>query len=149
MNSSQQQQLSLPSPESPLALSTSFDILPSNYLTVPNVRPPRPISPLLRQDTIEEEEEDLRILQEHTSTALQILVLSRSHTPADPHTSPSPPIRPTSLSNRLYMSIYSSSSVDTTHSEYSNPPARSYRVPDYSTMSPSRKITPVRPSHLA
>jgi hypothetical protein len=49
--------------------------------------------------------------------------------------------RPISLSERIYMSVYSSSSVDTEHSEYSNPPARKYRVPNFQNM--SRKITSV------
>jgi hypothetical protein len=146
---SSQQQLSLPSPESPLVPSTCSDIPPSSYLTVPSCRPPRPISPLSRQIPIEEDDdEDLRIFEEHTPTALRILVPSRRHEPTNPRTSPSPLTRPPPLSTRLYMSVYSSSSIDTAHSDYSNPPARSYRVPDYSNMSSSRKITPVRPTHL-
>ncbi|KAH8627905.1 hypothetical protein IG631_17673 [Alternaria alternata] len=47
------------------------------------------------------------------------------------------------LLNHRYMLIRSTSTTDTEHSEYSNPPVRRYRVPEFANMSSStRKITP-------
>jgi hypothetical protein len=68
------------------------------------------------------------------------------HDEQDPTTSVSnlslsPLVLPVPLSERVYMSVYSSSSVDTEHSEYSNPPAQKYRVTNHQNM--SRKISPV------
>jgi hypothetical protein len=51
------------------------------------------------------------------------------------------PARRSSLSDRLHMSVYSTSSADTELSEFSNPPARRYREPNVQKM--SRKITAV------
>jgi hypothetical protein len=50
--------------------------------------------------------------------------------------------RPKSLSDRIYMSVYSTSSVDTELSEFSNPPARRYSVPNSQNM--PKKLSAVR-----
>jgi hypothetical protein len=76
------------------------------------------------------------------STFVQDYHDEQDSTASLPNLTLSPPTLPISLSERIYMSVYSSSSVDTEHSEYSNPPARKYRVTSFQNM--SRKITPVR-----
>jgi hypothetical protein len=50
--------------------------------------------------------------------------------------------RPKSLSHRIYMSVYSASSVDTELSEFSNPPARRYSVSNSQNM--PKKLSVVR-----
>jgi hypothetical protein len=142
MESTQHEHLSLPSPGLSITSSTCLDIPSAGYLTVPGLRTQRPTRRQTRPDSIDEEDPGLLIPSE-LSIALQISVPLECFTPTDTHNSSSPRTWAISLSNRLYMSVYSSSSVDTAHSEYSNPPARSYRVPDFSIMS-SQKITPVR-----
>jgi hypothetical protein len=145
MASSQQEEPLPSSPEHTLRPSISIDILPTSYLTVPIIRPSKrlPIrqahnttnSTLANALLLEEEQSDLEPLPcifepspETTSTACSILPVS--------------PPRPIPLSERLYMSVYSTSSVETDLSEFSNPPARSYRAPNSLKM--SRKITVVR-----
>lgn len=49
------------------------------------------------------------------------------------------------LRNRTYMSVYSSTSAESEYSVYSNPPARTYRLPSFQDMSASRKVSAVRP----
>lgn len=145
---SEQEDPQVSSPESSIATSTSFDISPSSYLTVPNTRTKRRL-PLLPGPTVFDQDDfdfDITVSSYRGSTSEaipQVHSPSRSSPPIGFDTSQLQPTRPNHLSDRLYMSVYSSSSLDTEHSEYSNPPARRYRVPDFAKMSSARKITVV------
>jgi hypothetical protein len=144
MESPQQEQLSSSPPASPITSSTSVDIAPSSYLTVPIIVPSGPYLLLPGPGTFEQDFTDLLLLPEDKSPADLIpLILepAQDQTPTPSSTPPGTPPQSIPLSDRIYMSVYSSSSADTDLSEFSNPPARRYRVPDPPKM--SRKISAV------
>lgn len=147
MDTTQQDNISLSSPAQSLASSSALTISPSSYLTVPNPRSLRSPLSLPRRIAFEEDDSKVHItsdLSPASEPLPQILVLSRSNTPTGSSTSTSPRSRSKILSDRLYMSVHSTSSTDTDTSEYSNPPARPYRIPSFQRMSGSRKISAVR-----
>lgn len=144
MDTTQQDNISLSSPAQSLASSSALTISPSSYLTVPNPRSLRSPLSLPRRIAFEEDDSKVHItsdLSPASEPLPQILVLSRSNTPTGSSTSTSPRSRSKILSDRLYMSVHSTSSTDTDTSEYSNPPARPYRIPSFQRMSGSRKIS--------
>jgi hypothetical protein len=144
MASPQQEQQLPSSPELSVPSSASINISPSNYLTVPVTRPSRRLPALPGPSPFEHNFSDAFVSFGHRSTSEplpHILEPTRVTTPTACLNS-SIASRPNSLSERLYMSVYSTSSVDTDLSEFSNPPARSYRVSNSQKM--SRKITVVR-----
>jgi hypothetical protein len=150
MGTPEQEQFLLSSPESIPSSSVSLDIPPSSYLAVPIVRTPGSYLPLPGPNSFEQDFADELLLSEDRSTSEpipHILAPAQESTPTASCISPaSPPWPSSSLSDRVYMSVYSSSSVDTELSEFSNPPARRYRVANTQKM--SRKISAVRLSSI-
>jgi hypothetical protein len=144
MESPQEEQLSSSPPASPITSSNSVDIAPSSYLTVPITVPSGPCLLLPGPGSFGKNFIDLLLLPEDKSPADLIpLILgpAQEQTPTPSSTPPATPPQSVPLSDRVYMSVYSSSSADTDLSEFSNPPARRYRVPDPPKM--SRKISAV------
>jgi hypothetical protein len=137
MASSQQKEYLPTSLEHILPYPTSIQISPSSYLTVPDNRPSGRLSASQISDTsvLVEERSDLE-------PELHIIEPLPETTPPACYILPGRPYRPIPLSERVYMSVYSTSSVDTDLSEFSNPPARNYRTSTSQEM--SRKITVVR-----
>jgi hypothetical protein len=144
MASFQQEELSLPSLEYRLPSPPSFRISSSGCLQVPHSRPSKRLLAsrrlkLTASDTFATSlpfEEQL----DHESKSYTIEPSPETAPPVC-LVSPGPPYRPIPLSERVYMSVYSNSSVDTDLSEFSNPPARSYRTSTSQKM--SRKINVV------
>jgi hypothetical protein len=134
MASSQQKEYLPTSLEHILPYPTSIQISPSSYLTVPDNRPSGRLSASQISDTsvLVEERSDLE-------PELHIIEPLPETTPPACYILPGRPYRPIPLSERVYMSVYSTSSVDTDLSEFSNPPARNYRTSTSQEM--SRKIT--------
>jgi hypothetical protein len=128
-------------------LPASLAISPLRFLTVPNTRHPRRSSSSPQPDYIIQEGPDALLIPEvpeeqpRESFKLDIDISPPKTTPTSIGTQSIETSRPIPLSERTYMSVYSSSSADTELSEFSNPPARRYRVPNPSKM--PRKITPV------
>jgi hypothetical protein len=145
MASPQQEDQLHTSPGLILPLPASIALSPSGFLTVPSPRYlRRSTSPPIPVHIVPVDPDALLIPGEHPGERFQLDTYKFVHniTPAAAcHSSVETP-RAIPLSARNYMSVYSSSSVDTELSEFSNPPARRYRVPDPSKM--PRKITPVR-----
>lgn len=150
MDQTQQDNPSLSSPESSQTSPISLSIPPSNYLTVPSTRPLRLSRPLRPSSSIEFETPEPLFVPGTPSSS----IISPSEVPvstSDPigrsvSKSPRPPRSPSrgfSPYQRpiLMSSVYSAASESSEHSEYSNPPARTYRVPSFSAMSGFRKIT--------
>lgn len=140
--------ISFPHTGSSTATSTSLNISPSSYLTVPHSRSSRlPIS-LPGPAAFDQEGSDAHVYSNQSLASEpghRIIVPSRSNTPTSLCASQLSPSLPNPLSDRLYMSVYSSSSLDTRNSEFSNPPARRYRLPAFSNkMSSSQRISAVR-----
>lgn len=151
MDTPQQQEFLLSSPESIPSSSASLDIPPSSYLAVPIAIRPGSHLFLPGPNSFEQDFGDELLLPENRSASEpipHILEPAQEHTPTASCISPTLSPRPSSsLSDRVYMSVYSSSSVDTELSEFSNPPARRYRVPNTQKM--SRKISAVRLSSMS
>lgn len=145
MDSSQQDDQLLSSPESSQVSLTSFGITPSSYLTVPSTRPSGPLLSLPGPAVLREDDTELLLPSTDrpspSGSVPLILEPSRITTPRERQQSPSPSrLLPPPL---IYMSVYSSTSTDSEFSVYSNPPARVYRVPSFQKMSGSRKISAV------
>jgi hypothetical protein len=145
MDSPQQEQLRISSLPSPVPSSASLDISTARYLTLPTTAPSGPYFCLPGPDTSERDSIDaLLIAEDHSvsESTPRTLGPTQDLEPASSFTLSVLPSQPCSLSDRVYMSVYSSSSVDTELSEFSNPPARRYRVPNTPKM--SKKISTVR-----
>jgi len=144
MEPPQEEQFSASSSASPVAIIASVGTAPSSYLTVPIAVPSGPLLLLPGPRTPKQESLDLLLLPEDNLSSDSIpLTLEplQQPSPAPSGTPPAPLPSPIPLSDRVYMSVYSSSSADTDLSEFSNPPARRYRMPDPPKM--SRKISMV------
>lgn len=150
MDPSKQDDPPLSSPESSSASSTWFNIPPTSYLTVPSTRPEGTSFVLPGPTAFEEDDLDPITRPSQSSPSdtvpqilepLRISIPTRQSTPV-----PYPQEIPEQPPNQVYMSVYSASSADSEYSVYSNPPARSYRVPSFQNMSASRKISTVCPS---
>jgi hypothetical protein len=118
---------------------------PSSFLTVPNSRPSGRLSASHRFKLTASDISDTPVLfegQPDHEAEFHIIEPLPETTPPTRCISPGPLYRPIPLSERVYMSVYSTSSVDTDLSEFSNPPARSYRTSTSQKM--SRMITVVR-----
>jgi hypothetical protein len=119
-------------------------ISPSEFLAVPNARSSKRSTSLPALKHILQEYPDALLIPEERSaseTIPDILRRQRKTTPTRLSISPIELSRSKPLSDRVYMSVYSSSSVDTELSEFINPPARRYRVPESHKM--PRKISSV------
>jgi hypothetical protein len=144
MDSPQQEQLRISSLPSPVPSSASLDTSTARYLTIPTTAPSGPYFCLPGPDTSERDSIDTLLIPEDQSVSASIpgiLGPPQDLDSASSFTLPVLPSQPCSLSARVYMSVYSSSSVDTELSEFSNPPARRYRVPNTPKM--SKKISTV------
>lgn len=146
MDSPQQDELPLSSPESSRASSTALSILPSSYLTVPSTRPTGASFILPGPRPFEQEDSDLLVpsLHSRSSTPVpQIQEPLRPRSPGSRLASPTSQEYISSPTEPVFMSVYSASSAESEQSIYSNPPARVYRVPSFRNMSNSRKPTAV------
>jgi hypothetical protein len=143
MDTTQQDEPPLSSPESSRG-STSFNIQSTHYLTVPITGPTSSYLTLPRPLSSEEEHPDWlqsSLLPRSASVPIpRIREPSPSNVPSEQDISSS--FSP-QLSDRTFMSVYSSTSAESEHSVYSNPPARVYRVPSFQNMSASRRISTV------
>jgi hypothetical protein len=115
----------------------------SNYLTVPNSKSLNRNLHLRKQKrTLQDSTDTPLSSEEHSASGSEPEILEPSQeTFSNLCSSPARAPWLTPLSERLYMSVYSSSSADTDLSEFSNPPARSYRTPNPYKM--PRKISTV------
>jgi hypothetical protein len=133
-----------PSPlELTLQPSSTVNIPSSDYLRVPEI--PKSPSSLSTPDPDLQADTDAPLIHAKLSTTTPVpsIIEPSPYTTFEHSSTNSTALtRSSVLSKRLYMSIYSSSSVDTDFSDFSNPPARSFRVSTTSKM--SRKITAVR-----
>jgi hypothetical protein len=120
------------------------DIPSSNYLTVPNRNFSSRILYLRKQNRRLQDLTDTSLFSGKLSASGSIPILLEPSEETVTNFDSSPARGPASipLSERLYMSVYSSSSVETDLSEFSNPPARTYRTPNSHKM--PRKISAVR-----
>ena len=146
MESSQPDSFTFSSPISSSASSAAFDISPSTYLRVPNSPPSRPSRSLPGPVAVEQNELTTRPLsRQQPESQLASLISAPPQSPSsDSRNSTAPRAGLGSIASREYMSVYSTSSFDTVNSEYSNPPARSYRLPNFPKMSDTRRISEVR-----
>ena len=143
MASSQQENSTLTASVSYSTSSAQFNISPSRYLRVPAPKISKRPSSRPKLHTWNQRNSKLDCSFNDNSllaSVPRIPFSSRVRTPGCSSVS-QPPTWPVSLSNRLYLSVYSSSSNDTEQSDYSNPPARQYCVPNFPKMTSSRKIT--------
>ncbi|KAF2116944.1 hypothetical protein BDV96DRAFT_39122 [Lophiotrema nucula] len=141
MDSSKQDELPVSSPASSSASSTLLSLPPSSYLTVPSTRPtghhlslPGPFLPLDEEDTPLGRPTPPQALPQILEP-IQTAASFPRHSPTSPPSLLARPPEPTFMS-----SVYSSASVDSEYSTYSNPPARAYRLPSFQNMS-TRKIS--------
>jgi hypothetical protein len=142
MTSPQRQDFHLSPTQLTLLSAKPLGISPSNYLTVPKPKARNRTSIIPEQ---------IRTLRDHTNALVSsgkesaIKYISGIPEPLRETIpilcSEAKELRPIPLSDRLYMSVYSSSSVDTELSDFSNPPARRYRTPNSHKM--PRKISTV------
>lgn len=124
--------------------SSTINIPSSNYLRVPETRRPKRRLSRSTPDLDLQDDTEAPLIHGETSTTAPIpsVIEPRHQTTFDYFSTDSIAVpRPCPLSERLYMSIYSTSSVDTDFSDFSNPPARTYRISTSSKM--PRKITTV------
>ena len=150
MDSNTQDEHPHSSPTSSQPSTTLLSVSPSSYLTVPGATPtginlslPGPsqfapeegldfLVPFTSSRTVSNPvAEEQEAVSSGSPSLLRLLQLSRLE----------------SSSNPLHMSVYSSTSADsstTEYSAYSNPPPKKYRVPTFEKMSDSRKVTSVR-----
>lgn len=132
-------------PQHSQPISSSIDSLPSRYLQVPGLRHTRRLPSLHRSRSTHKPLEDRLEVPEERSTSEPLPIIpgtSPRTTPESPSSHRGSSLQFTSLQDRLYMSVYSTSSIDSDLSEFSNPPARSYRLPNSHKM--PRKISVVR-----
>lgn len=135
----------LSSPESLRSTSSLLSIPPSNYLTVPNNKRSRTVSFLPAPTTFEEDTEFVHPSPPGDLSHRTIPLIrepSRSTTPIAGEHPQSPQEQFPRCREPTYMSVYSTSSAESEHSTYSNPPARAYRVPSFQNMS-TRRISAV------
>jgi hypothetical protein len=145
MDSLQQEDFQLSSTHLTLPSTNPPGILPSSYLTVPKAKAQNRISFVTEQSRPIQDCTNALISSEAKSTSRSIFDISKPSQETIPILCSSEAREPwpIPLSDRLYMSIYSSSSVDSELSEFSNPPARRYRTPNLHKM--PRKISTVSP----
>jgi hypothetical protein len=120
------------------------DIPSSNYVTVPNRNFSRRTLYLSKKNRRLQDFTDTLLSSEERSARRSIPILFEPSEETVTNFDSFPARVPASipLSERLYMSVYSSSSVETDLSEFSNPPARTYRTSNSHKM--PRKISAVR-----
>jgi hypothetical protein len=145
MASLQQEDFELSSTHLTLPSTKPRGILPSSYLTVPKPKARNRTSVVPEQTRPLQDCTNALISSEAKSASRSIFDISE---PSQETLSIlcSPEAReswPIPLSDRLYMSVYSSSSIDSELSEFSNPPARRYRTPNLHKM--PRNISTVSP----
>jgi hypothetical protein len=146
MTPPRQDESSISSPESATTCSTLLSVPPTTYLTVPTTRPSGEFLSLLGPIASGEDDFDLHLLTPQTAITDPVpsrLGLSSHDNPLEQLPSQlSPRRRLRSPARGVFVSVYSTSSVDTEYSAYSNPPAKLYRIPSFQNMS-SYKISPV------
>ena len=153
MSPPQQDEL-LPSPsESSRHSSASLNIRSPQYLTVPNTGPTGSRLSLPGPSTTQPEEPDWsESLLPPRSSSLPVPEirepLSEDLTYHDTTSPESTTGIYSRFSERIFMSVYSSTSAESEYSVYSNPPARVYRVPSFQNMSTSRRVSTVIASLL-
>ena len=146
MSSSQPEDFTASSPESSQPSSARQSIISSSYLTIPSsgrTRRTRLSSPhsSLRDPEGIDNPQNFPIYSSPKSLQVPPPTLVPPASPTSPRSQTDllePRVNFADYPDPIYMSVYSSSSVD---SEYSNPPARSYNLPSFENMSSSRKIT--------